>query len=310
MSIEKNRGNNNCIPISGIGYIVIPQDTNTAEYVQRCYRNHSVSISGGYDSTYMHGVKITEEALNRIKFPDNDEGLGSPVVWLRDSFTNRAVVIGTLKTAGESNMVQGSQQRIVQETAQSVVEMFLDALNGTININAKGDDNVPAVINLKASSGTDEGDVVNVVSKDYIKTDSRHLKINLTDDFELTVNNGEEDLIKISGNEKEIHITDHFKNDIILNEENIHITDHSENEIITNKDNVQILTEKFNVGKGKEQMILGNTLVDLLGQLIDAILSMTVLTHVGPSGTPINASTFSNIKSHLKDALSELSNTD
>lgn len=293
MSLEKNRGNNNCIPISGVGYIVIPNNVNTAEYVQRCYRNHSVSISGGYDSTYMHGVKITEEALNKIKFPENDNGLGSPVVWLRDSFTNRAIVIGTLKTAGESNMVQGSQQRLVQETAQSVVEMFLDALNCTINISAQGNENVPAVINLKASSGTDEGDVVNIISKDRIVTDSRHIKVNLTEDFELTINNGEDDILHIVGNEEELHITDHFKNEAIFNEEN-----------------VQILTTKFNIGTGKEQMVLGNTLINLLSQLIDAILNMTVLTHVGPSGTPINAAAFSEIKGKLEEALSKLSNTD
>ena len=293
MSLEKNRGNNNCIPISGVGYIVIPKDVNTAEYVQRCYRNHSVSISGGYDSTYMHGVKITEEALNKIKFPDNDDGLGSPVVWLRDSFTNRAIVIGTLKTAGESNMVQGSQQRLVQETAQSVVEMFLDALNCSINISAQGNENIPAVINLKASSGTDAGDVVNIISKDRINADGRHIKVNLTEDFELTINNGEEDIIHIVGNEEELHITDHFKNEAIFNEEN-----------------VQILTTKFNVGTGKEQMVLGNTLINLLSQLIDAILNMTVLTHVGPSGTPVNAAAFSEIKGKLEEALSKLSNTD
>lgn len=293
MSLEKNRGNNNCIPISGVGYIVIPRGVNTAEYVQRCYRNHSVSISGGYDSTYMHGVKITEEALNKIKFPENDDGLGSPVVWLRDSFTNRAIVIGTLKTAGESNMVQGSQQRLVQETAQSVVEMFLDALNCTINISAQGNENIPAVINLKASSGTDAGDVVNIISKDRINADGRHIKVNLTEDFELTINNGEEDIIHIVGNEEELHITDHFKNEAIFNEEN-----------------VQILTTKFNIGTGKEQMVLGNTLISLLSQLIDAILNMTVLTHVGPSGTPVNAAAFSEIKGKLEEALSKLSNTD
>ena len=293
MSLEKNRGNNNCIPISGVGYIVIPRGVNTAEYVQRCYRNHSVSISGGYDSTYMHGVKITEAALNKIKFPENDDGLGSPVVWLRDSFTNRAIVIGTLKTAGESNMVQGSQQRLVQETAQSVVEMFLDALNCTINISAQGNENIPAVINLKASSGTDAGDVVNIISKDRINADGRHIKVNLTEDFELTINNGEEDIIHIVGNEEELHITDHFKNEAIFNEEN-----------------VQILTTKFNIGTGKEQMVLGNTLISLLSQLIDAILNMTVLTHVGPSGTPVNAAAFSEIKGKLEEALSKLSNTD
>lgn len=190
-------------------------------------------------------------------------------------------------------MVQGSQQRLVQETAQSVVEMFLDALNCTINISAQGNENIPAVINLKASSGTNEGDVVNIISKDRINADGRHMRVNLTEDFELTINNGEEDIIHIVGNEEELHITDHFKNEAIFNEEN-----------------VQILTTKFNIGTGKEQMVLGNTLIDLLSQLIDAILNMTVLTHVGPSGTPVNAAAFSEIKGKLEEALSKLSNTD
>ena len=57
-------------------------------------------------------------------------------------------------------------------------------------------------------------------------------------------------------------------------------------------------------------MVLGNTLISLLSQLIDAILNMTVLTHVGPSGTPVNAAVFSEIKGKLEEALSKLSNTD
>ena len=293
MGIEVNRGNNNCIPLSGVGYVVIPKNANTAEYVQRCYRNHSVSISGGYDSTYMHGVKITEDALNKIKFPADNSGLGSAVVWIRDSFTNRAIVIGTLKTAGESNLVQGDQQRIVQETARSVVEIFLDALNNTVNISAMGDENTPATINLKTSSRTDEGDAINIISKDLISINSRSVDIDVIEKGAFTINDGDKELIRISGDKEKLHIIDHFGNEAIFNEEN-----------------VKILTTKFNVGEGKEQMVLGNTLVDLLSQLIDAITNMTVLTHVGQSGTPVNSATFSAIKERLNEILSELSNTD
>ena len=112
MSLDINRGNNNCIPISGIGYVVVPKDSSVAEYVQRCYRNHSISISGGYDSTYMHNVKVAEGVLNNIKFPDTYDTLGSPVVWIRDSFTNRAVVIGVLRAAGLVNNDFFRKQRI------------------------------------------------------------------------------------------------------------------------------------------------------------------------------------------------------
>ena len=77
-----------------------------------------------------------------------------------------------------------------------------------------------------------------------------------------------------------------------------------------NEENVKISTEKFNVGEGSEQMVLGNTLLSLLEQLLDAIISITVVTPHGPSGTPLNAAQFTQIKGKLKTMLSNLSNTD
>lgn len=294
MSLDINRGNNNCIPISGIGYVVVPKDSSVAEYVQRCYRNHSISISGGYDSTYMHNVKVAEGVLNNIKFPDTYDTLGSPVVWIRDSFTNRAVVIGVLRAAGNSDNTQTGQQRLFQETANQIVEIFLDALNCRVNISAVGDENVPGEVVIKAASNTESGDIVKLISRDKITGECKTFEIEMSKNFEITLNNGDDiDLIKISGDENEFTVADHWNNKAIFNEQN-----------------VQILTNKFNVGEGNEQMVLGNTLVKLLGELIDAILNMTVLTHVGASGTPINAATFSDIKSKLETVLSKLSNTD
>ena len=55
-----------------------------------------------------------------------------------------------------------------------------------------------------------------------------------------------------------------------------------------------------------QQAILGNKLVDLLGQLVDAINAMTIATPSGPSspGT-IDKTPFNNIKNQLKDTLSK-----
>lgn len=308
--IEIDRGNNNCIPRSGIGYVIIPTEVDAAEYVQRCYRNSSLSISGGYNSTYMHNVKVVDGVLDKVKFPNGDDELGSPVVWIRDSFTNRPIIIGTIKAAGDSNMTLTDQQRIYQETAESVVEMFLDALNGRINITAKGGESVPSEIVIQAMSGCTEGDVVRLVSKDKLTGEAKTFDLNLTKNFEITINNGKEDIVKITADEESVEFTDHWQNNIILNATETHFKDQWGNEVIQNEENTQVLTNKFNVGQGVEQMVLGNTLVDLLGQLIDAILNMTVVTHAGPSGTPINAATFSAIKAKLDTALSKLSNTD
>ena len=95
MSIEKNHDGGGGIPMSGVGYVIVPSGSETTEYVQRCYRTQSISISGGKGCSAMHNVRITTETLCNIKFPSGDK-LGSAVVWIRDSFTNRPVVIGTL----------------------------------------------------------------------------------------------------------------------------------------------------------------------------------------------------------------------
>ena len=61
------------------------------------------------------------------------------------------------------------------------------------------------------------------------------------------------------------------------------------------------------VKNANQQAILGNKLVDLLGQLIDAINAMTIATPSGPSSPgPIDKGTFNNIKNQLKDTLSKI----
>lgn len=307
--IEKNRGNNNGIPLSGIGYVVIPEGCNVAEYIQSCYRNSSISISGGYGCTYMHNVRVTIDALNNIKFPTEKE-LGSPVVWIRDSFTNRAVVIGVLTAGGKSNLTGIFQQRIYQEVAEQIAEIFLDAMNSRVVITALGNDNVPAEVVIKASSGNSEGDAVKLVSKDIIESEGKRLKLLLTNNLNILINDGEKDILSIKGNPEFFEIKDQFGNYINFNQESVEIKDQFENSVLMNEDNVKVIAKKFNVGNGDEQMVLGNTLVSLLEQLISAISSLTVLTPHGPSGTPINAAQFSQIKNKLTTILSDLSNTD
>lgn len=57
--------------------------------------------------------------------------------------------------------------------------------------------------------------------------------------------------------------------------------------------------------KADEQAVLGNTLVKLMGQILDGIATLTVNTPVGTSSPPNNAVLFRRIKSQLKTALSE-----
>jgi hypothetical protein len=91
-------------------------------------------------------------------------------------------------------------------------------------------------------------------------------------------------------------------------------------------DNVNITTDRNNAnltittGTGNiflnttqknERIVRGDTLVDLLSELIDAINQQVYNTPAGPSAVgPTNRSTFNDIKSKLQDALSTLNYTE
>ena len=82
-----------------------------------------------------------------------------------------------------------------------------------------------------------------------------------------------------------------------------------------NNGNFTILTGTGNIflntTKKKERIVRGDTLVKLLTELIDAINQQVYNTPAGPSAVgPNNRSTFNDIKSKLKDALSTLNYTE
>ena len=68
---------------------------------------------------------------------------------------------------------------------------------------------------------------------------------------------------------------------------------------------------KINIGnKDLEPLVKGDTLVEILSELIDAINKMQFLTPSGPSAIgPVNLPDFNKIKSKLNTALSDLNKT-
>ena len=58
-----------------------------------------------------------------------------------------------------------------------------------------------------------------------------------------------------------------------------------------------------------EPIVLGDALLGLLEELIDAITQTTVPTGVGPSGPPVNAAQFAGIKTRLAQMLSPQNKT-
>lgn len=290
--IELNRGGKTSIGQSGIGTIVVPDDTVRDQYIENCYRTSTVTIQGGYGYGYISSVKILPEILQKIKFPLKSSEKGTQILWIRENWSNRPVVIGILETEGYTNLLKQNQQRIVQQFGDNIVEIFLDANSSTLNINVVGNSENPSLINIKTSSGSEDS-LLNLESDGKVNLSANQITATSRKDFSIFLKTSDnEELISIIGNEEKTEFKDQF-----------------DNIITSDKDNIKIqVAKEFNIDSGKEQMVLGNTLENLLKELIQAIQSIQVPTSMGPSGTPLNTAIFSSIEGRLKTFLSKKSN--
>ena len=291
---EINRGGNNAIGQSGIGFIVVPDDNTRQQYINDCYRTSTVTINGGFGYGYISAVKILPDVLQKIRFPLKSTERGTPVLWLRENFSNRPIVIGIISEEGYTNLLKENQNRFVQEIDGKTVEIFQDANSATLNINVVGKSDTPANINIKVASGSEDS-VVNIDSDGKVNVSANDFTATARNTFNIFLKDGKNDeLISLIGDSEKMEFKDKFGNVITSNEENVNIT----------------VAGKFNVNSGKEPMVLGQTLVDLLSEILDAIKQITVVTHVGTSSVPVNIASFTSAQQKLKFILSTISNLD
>lgn len=290
--IEMNRGGNNTIGQSGVGYIVVPDDITREQYISNCYRTNTVTINGGYGYGYICQVRIFQDVLQKVTFPLTSSERGSQVFWVRENFSNRPVVIGILSEDGLTNLLTENQDRIVQEIDGKIVEIFQDANSATLNISVKGVTDTPANINIKVASGSEDS-VVNIISDGHLNVDANQVQLTVRKDAALYLKDGmDEELFSLIGNADEVTFKDKNGNKVTINADNVNI----------------VPANHFNVSDGKEPMVLGNTLVNLLKEVLQAIQQLTVITPVGTSSVPVNVSAFASAEQKLNNILSKISN--
>lgn len=288
--IELNRGARTCLGESGIGYVVIPDNDTRDEYINNCYYSCTVTIDGGYGYSYIENVPIPLELLQQIKFPLKEDEVGSRVFWVRENTFNRPVIVGILNNLYEPNGMMAGQNRYVQEINGNVVEIFMDANTAEMNIKVTGSKNNPSKINV--ISNTNEDSEINITSSGKVKISAKNLIVEAFKDAVFTLKkNDSKELLKIESNDTQLKITDQFDNEVTLK-----------------NGEIDVVSDKINHNGGNEPMVLGNTLKESLSNLIDAILSMTMVTPTGASSTPMNAAQFIQIKSQLNNILSQKSN--
>lgn len=279
---------------AGVGFVVIPSDVDREQYINDCYRTNTLTINGGKGYGYFSGVHADINVMQNIHFPTDEENRGTPVVWIKDAVSQLPVIVGVLRKQNEYYSLSENQYKLKRGTEKTDVEIFIDGNESELNITILGDKDYPANMNVKLSS--ENSDSV----------------FNLNCDNEININ-GSKSVNVITNKKVSLLVNDRGENKMKLSyelENGLNYKDEFENEIVAKDGEIDIISKKINHNEGKEPMVLGNTLADILDEMLKAIQAITVVSPVGATSTPVNAASFAAIQGKLNTIKSKISNLD
>ena len=279
----------------GIGQIIIPDENDREQYISDCYRTHTVSIKSSLISGYLHNVKVDEEKMQSIKFPD-EKNSGSLVVWVKDNSIRTFVIISVIRKQDEYYFLKENQFFVKKNniSQKRVVEFFMDGEESSMVLNLIGDKDKPA--NLKIKLNSENSDSLLELYSDN--------EINLHSDKNVTLTTNQSFNVKVKDLGKEKMNLSYVKNEGFI------YKDEFDNEIKTLKNEVQIISNTIKHNQGNESMVLGDTLLSKVSKLLDSLSKLTVLTAFGESSVPVNFNDYVSLKNELNDFLSKKSKLD
>lgn len=277
---------------AGVGFVVVPSEVDRVQYINDCYRTNTLTINGGKGYGYFSGVHADINVMQNIKFPTDEENRGTPVVWVKDAVSQLPVIVAVLRKQGEYYSLNENQFRLKRGTETRNVEIFIDGSTSALDITILGDKEEPANIDVKLSS--ENADSVLTVSCDN--------EINIIGEKAVNVTTNKKATLKV---------TEKGEDKMSLSYElgvGLKYKDEFENEVTAKEGQVDVISKKINHNSGKEPMVLGNTLADLLNELLAAVQKITVISPVGVTSVPVNIGDFAAIQAKLDTIKSKISN--
>lgn len=324
---------NNDIGNAGVGRVIIPTDVTIDEYIEDCYRTNTLTIWGGRGYGLFHGVNVSVQVMQDIRFPESNEEneYGSAVIWIKDENSQMPVIIATLRDQDEFLPLETNQFRLKRCILDKrAIEVFLDAKTASMFVNITGDNEDSGDFNLKVTS-ENKNSVINVYSDcDINVTSEKNVKIKSADNIQLAI-------VKEATTQTKITCkVDEGKSSVIQKKIDLVVTDEDgeeqmhasyetengfsykdefDNEVICKDGEIDLTSKKIvekadtiNHNDGSEPMVLGNTLKDLLDQLCSQVSDIctaasTLMVTCGmpgsPSSPPTNAAQFISAQSQV-----------
>jgi hypothetical protein len=246
------------------------------EYFKRNMRIHQLALNEG--DTLLQGRFGNSIRFSGYIHDDKNNGTQHPAILIRNGESNKNQQKKVYDVVSEDINEDGTSIQITSGKYKTLYE------STTIKVNKEANDTYP-------SSDQLIGDQI-VVNSGRIILSSKTAETFLFSKKNFSIFT--DDIVTID-TEKGFNL--------ISQNGNIELKTKGSKNIILTIENGKIYAGN---NSATEQMLLGNTLVDLLTQLIDAINAMTIATPSGPSAPgPINKAPFNQVKNNLKTALSK-----
>jgi len=281
------------LPEAGIGYVSIPDlpELDIEQYIDDCYRTHTITLYGGVHHGYFYNVSVSRATMQQIEFPKEKGKFGSPVVWVKIKPWNKPAIIAVMKYDDEYINTNEGEINISKTFDGNNIDISMRSKDGVIDVGITTKAGIQSQLNINLISPDDSAEF-NVFAKGNIKLHAtKNIKVITDKELSITVIDDDENV------ETEFFVD---KNGYTYKDAN--------NSIEASKDGIIIKADKKIIhNEDKEHAVLGDTLEKILEDLINTINKLTVQTTMGPSSIPINKSEFDAIKSRLKNIKSEKS---
>lgn len=276
---------------AGVGFVVVPEEVDRNQYIRDCYRTNTVTINGGKGYGYFSGVNVDVNVMQNIEFPVDKDNRGTPVVWVKDAISQLPVIVATLRKQNGYYSLDQNQRRIYVGNGDRGIEIMLDGNNSSLQISMVGDSEEYSEFNINLSSSK-KNSVFNLFSDSEINvTAEKNLNIVSNDNLDIKITKKGEEKVTITCNDKGWLYKDEFNNELEIK-----------------KGEINIKSDKINHNDGNEPMVLGDTLANILNDLLSAIEKITVISPTGETSVPVNVAEFVSIQSKINTIKSKKSN--
>ena len=123
--------------IVGFAHIAIPGKVDRDEFVAYCHSMEQVFIITS-EGEFIQDVFISRDLLNWVVFPEDDQKLGSQVVFVNNSEHNKPVIVAMLSRQSDRGFMGEGQFSFQRTIGENTVSLVGDAKGSSIGLSVVG----------------------------------------------------------------------------------------------------------------------------------------------------------------------------